>query len=38
MSTASPAARPGRTSQHTQLATQDPTAGLEANPDGTFAL
>ncbi len=31
-------ARPGRTSQHTGLANQDPHAGLEANADGTFQL
>lgn len=35
---AAPGNRPGRTSQHTGLANQDPHAGLEANADGTFTL
>lgn len=33
-----PAARPGRTSQHTQLKSNNPLVGLEANGDGTYLL
>ncbi len=35
---AAPSARAGRTSQHTELANQDPHAGLEAKSDGSYRL
>ncbi|SHM78068.1 DnaT-like ssDNA-binding domain-containing protein [Phytopseudomonas punonensis] len=35
---AAPTARPGRSSQHTDLANQDPHAGLEARTDGSYRI